>query len=115
MFVNKKYVFVADSGNARIQMFDKSGNFLFAWGSYGDIPSMFHMPVAISSDGIGDLFVADSGRNTIQIFDTGDVYKYQIHSPLAKYESFPAIDAIAFDSADRSEERRVGKEYRSRW
>ena len=93
-------VYVADSGNARIQMFDKSGNFLFAWGSYGDIPSMFHMPVAISSDGIGDLFVADSGRNTIQIFDTGDVYKYQIHSPLTKYESFPAIDAIAFDSTD---------------
>jgi len=100
IFVNKKYVFVADSGNARIQMFDKSGNFLYAWGSYGDTPSMFHAPVAMASDEIGDLFVSDSDRNTIQIFGTGDVYKYQIQSPLTKYASFSAVRAITFDSED---------------
>ncbi len=100
IFLNKNYVFVADSGNARIQMFDKNGNFLNAWGIYGIGPSMFHVPIALASDQIGDLFVVDSDRNTIQIFGIGGVYKYQIQSPIAKYSSFSAIKAIAFDSGD---------------
>ena len=35
------YVYVADSGNNRIQKFDSNGNFITKWGSYGTGPGQF--------------------------------------------------------------------------
>jgi hypothetical protein len=40
-------LFVADSGNNRIQVFDRDGNFLFRWGSNGSGNGQFNYPRAI--------------------------------------------------------------------
>ncbi len=52
-------VFVADSGNRRIQKFDASGNFLATWSTWLPRGEHFYDPVSVAVDLRGRLFVAD--------------------------------------------------------
>jgi len=62
-------IFVTDGyGNRRIVHFDKDGNFVKAWGSYGTEPGKFVLPHAIQLDSKGLLYVADRNSARIQIF-----------------------------------------------
>jgi DNA-binding beta-propeller fold protein YncE len=64
-------VWVADRGNHRIQKFDKDGNFLFKFDSFGSKEGQFNNPrqIAVDKD-IKYLYVVDSKNNRIQKFDT---------------------------------------------
>ncbi len=93
-------MYVTDTGNARIQMFDKQGNFVYAWGSYGTGPGMFHIPVGLAADSNGNLFVADSGRATIQIFNTQYAYSEEIRPLLTEGANFTTLNGICFNSKD---------------
>jgi len=61
-------VYVADSRNNRIQVFNASGTFITAWGSFGSGNGEFNLPsdVALSPD--GNLYVADTQNQRIQVF-----------------------------------------------
>ncbi|QDT46123.1 Virginiamycin B lyase [Symmachiella dynata] len=62
-------IFVTDGyGNRRIVHFDKDGQFVKAWGSYGTEPGKFVLPHAIQLDSKGLLYVADRNSARIQIF-----------------------------------------------
>lgn len=63
-------VYVSDTMNNRIQVFDADGNFVRMWGKAGDAPGYFARPKGISIDGDGHIWVADAFLNTVQIFDT---------------------------------------------
>ncbi len=65
---SKGNVFVADSGNNRIQKFDSSGRFLTAWGSEGSGEGQFKEPQGIAVDSAGNVYVADTKNNRIQKF-----------------------------------------------
>ena len=64
-------LYVADTGNNRIQKFDASGNSLAIWGSLGSANGQFNNPSGISIDASGNknLYVADTGNNRIQKLD----------------------------------------------
>ncbi|MFQ5811810.1 MAG: flippase activity-associated protein Agl23 [Anaerolineae bacterium] len=62
-------VYVADSGNHRIQKFDSNGQFLTQWGSEGDGPGQFKEPWGIAVDAEGHVYVADTWNHRIQKFD----------------------------------------------
>ncbi len=62
-------VYVADSGNNRIQVFDSSGQFLTRWGSEGDGPGQFKEPWGIAVDAKGNVYVADTWNHRVQKFD----------------------------------------------
>ena len=63
-------IFVTDGyGNRRIVHFDKNGQFLNAWGTYGSKPGEFVLPHAIVVDSRGRLYVADRNSGRIEIFD----------------------------------------------
>src|SRR5207302_11357512 len=62
-------VYVADSGNARVQKFDKAGKALLAWGSKGAGEGQFLQPWSGVVDGQGIVYVLDSDQQTIQRFD----------------------------------------------
>ncbi len=97
--VGKKYVFVADTGNARIDMFDKDdGKFIYSWGGYGDNNGMFHTPVGLVIDNQGNLLVADSGRNTIQEFNTHFGFMNEFKPLLTGDGNFTAANGITTDS-----------------
>jgi len=62
-------VYVADSGNHRIQKFDAAGTHLLTWGGQGNGPGQFQEPwsVAVAED--GRVYVADTWNHRIQVFD----------------------------------------------
>ena len=62
-------VYVADSGNHRIQKFDSSGSFLTQWGSQGDGPGQFQEPWGVAVTAEGHVYVADTWSHRIQKFD----------------------------------------------
>lgn len=62
-------IYVADTGNDRIQKFDRQGKFLMAWGSTGAGNGQFSRPWGISVAENGDVFVADTGNARVQKFD----------------------------------------------
>ena len=61
-------VFVADSGNSRVQKFDANGNFILKWGSNGTADGEFDYPSGLAVDSHGNVFVSDEGNKNIQEF-----------------------------------------------
>ena len=62
-------VYVADTGNNRVQKFDADGEYLAEVGDFGWDPGQFNQPsgVAIGRSG-REVYVADSQNNRIQLF-----------------------------------------------
>ena len=63
-------VYVADTGNHRIQKFDSEGNFLRKWGTLGSGDGQFGYPYGVAADGSGNVYVADTDSHRIQKFDS---------------------------------------------
>jgi uncharacterized protein (TIGR03663 family) len=73
-------VYVADTWNHRIQVFDGEGTFQNKWGSYGqtaDIANIFYGPrdVAVSAD--GRVYLTDTGNKRVVAFDQDGTYLHQ--------------------------------------
>jgi hypothetical protein len=62
------FVYVADTGDDRIVELTTSGTYVDSWGTYGHGQGRFNGPVAIATDGYGDVYVADRGDNIVQKF-----------------------------------------------
>ncbi|KPJ50445.1 MAG: hypothetical protein AMJ38_01785 [Dehalococcoidia bacterium DG_22] len=62
-------LYVADSGNHRVQKFDSEGGFIAEVGSLGDGEGKFNEPWGVAVDSEGNLYVADTWNNRIQKFD----------------------------------------------
>ena len=60
-------ILVADSGNNRIQVFDRSGNVVTTYGVSGIGPGQFDNPQGLAVDDRGDLIVVDTGNNRLQV------------------------------------------------
>jgi DNA-binding beta-propeller fold protein YncE len=73
-------LYVADTLNHRIQVFDSEGNFLITWGSEGSGDGQFNFIYGdpahnlavggVAVDGEGNVYVADGGNARIQKFDS---------------------------------------------
>jgi DNA-binding beta-propeller fold protein YncE len=63
-------IFVADSGNSRVQKFDNSGKFILKWGSNGTADGQFKYPSGLAVDSSGNVFVSDEGNKNVQKFDS---------------------------------------------
>ncbi len=61
-------VYVTDTGNHRVQKFDREGNFITQWGGFGTTDGQFNFPYGIAVDHRGSIFVADSGNTRIEQF-----------------------------------------------
>jgi tripartite motif-containing protein 71 len=61
-------VFVSDTGNQRIQKFDREGNFITQWGGFGNGDGQFNFPYGIAVDSRGSVFVVDSANTRVQQF-----------------------------------------------
>jgi DNA-binding beta-propeller fold protein YncE len=69
-FSSKGDIYVADGyGNSRIVKFDRDGNYLMAWGTYGSEPGQFKLPHSVVIDRADRVYVADRENARIQIFD----------------------------------------------
>ena len=71
-------IFVSDGyGNSRVAKFDRNGNFIKSWGSYGTGPSQFDTLHSIAVDRQGLVYVGDRGNRRIQVFDNDGNFKTQ--------------------------------------
>lgn len=75
-------LYVADSGNHSVKIFDLNGNFIQSIGQSGTNDGEFTNPRGISFDKDGRLYVADKGNNRVQVF--GETTP---HTFLAKFGS----------------------------
>jgi tripartite motif-containing protein 71 len=62
-------VYVADSENNRIVVFEADGRFLEKWGLRGTAPGELSQPSALAVDCNGDVYVADTNNNRVQRFN----------------------------------------------
>jgi DNA-binding beta-propeller fold protein YncE len=60
---------VVDTGNLRVQQFDKDRHFVKAWGGQGTGEGQFREPLSIAIDGQDQLYVLDDLRDDVQVFD----------------------------------------------
>jgi len=89
--VSGKRIFVSDTGNQRVQVFDYNGNHLFNFGKNGEGKGEFKFPYGIAADGNGRVYVADLYNGNISVFsENGQFISYfsnsvEIKSPAGLY------------------------------
>jgi DNA-binding beta-propeller fold protein YncE len=70
IFIGKDgLLYISDSLNFRVQIFDKNGRFISSFGKHGDGLGDFSKPKGIAVDSEGHIYVADAHFDNIQIFD----------------------------------------------
>ena len=67
-------VYVADTGNKRIQVFESDGRFATQWGGGGTLEGYLDEPVGIAIGPEGAVYVADTWNQRVQVFDTNGIY-----------------------------------------
>lgn len=75
-------VYVADTGNHRVQLFNAEGVFLREFGSAGSLPSQMSEPVGIAVSSTGEVFVADTWNRRVQVFSPESIYLREWSVPI---------------------------------
>jgi DNA-binding beta-propeller fold protein YncE len=94
-------LYVSDTLNSRIQVFDAGGNFLSTFGRPGDGPGDFARPKGIALDSDGHVWVADADQNRVKVYDN----QGRLCAFFGEYGYFPGQFAlpsgIAIDKSNR--------------
>lgn len=67
-------VYVADSGNDRVQIYDAGGSYLGTLGAWGAGNTQFKAPAGLFAAADGSLYVADRDNQRVQIFNSARQY-----------------------------------------
>jgi hypothetical protein len=62
-------VYVVDTGNFRVQIFDDQGKYIKSIGRLGDSPGALARPKGIAVDSEGHIYVVDTAYQNFQVFD----------------------------------------------
>ena len=94
-------VYVTDTWNHRIQVFDADGTFLTKWGMYGQTSTasgIFYGPRDVAVDASGQVFVSDTGNKRIIVYDRHGSLLYQWGGSGVVPGSFEEPVGIALDA-----------------
>lgn len=94
-------VYVADTGNCRIQILDSTGRFVRGFGAQGDRPGEFIRPKGIALDSEGHIYVADAEFNNFQIFSAEGQPLLAVGVLGADPGQFALIAGLHIDAKDR--------------
>jgi len=94
-------LYVADTYNNRVEIFDADGQFVSTFGKAGDGPGYFGRPKGVAVDGDGHIWVADGMQDRVQVFDkTGQLLiSFGGHGLLPG--QFQGLVGIAIDKRNR--------------
>ncbi len=95
------YLYVTDTWNNRVEVFDADGNFIRTWGKAGDGPGYFARPKGIAIDGDGHVWVADSVQERVQLFTPEGRLLLWMGDHGLLPGSFMALESIAIDANNR--------------
>ncbi|HVO82441.1 MAG TPA: 6-bladed beta-propeller [Terriglobales bacterium] len=94
-------VYVTDTLNNRVEIFDADGNFISWFGKHGDGPGYFARPKGIAIDCDGHIWVADEMQDRVQVFDR----QGQLLAFFGGHGNYPgtfaALTGIAIDKQNR--------------
>jgi tripartite motif-containing protein 71 len=96
--VSGEYVYVADSGNNRIERFNLSGGEPTEWGSYGSGPGQFSYPRGVAANAT-EVLVADDDNHRIEKFDVAGDYEGSAGTNGAGPGQFGFPYGVALDAA----------------
>jgi DNA-binding beta-propeller fold protein YncE len=88
------HVFVTDTGNKRVVVFDANGNYITQFGSAGVGDGQFDEPVGLAVDADGTVYVADTWNMRVQVFipnETGSEFTFSRSFSVASWESQSTI------------------------
>jgi DNA-binding beta-propeller fold protein YncE len=71
-------VYVSDSGNNRVQVFDRSGRFLRQFGAGGDKNGQFLWAFDLSVDAQGNVYVLDDAARNLQKFSPSGAFIWRV-------------------------------------
>jgi DNA-binding beta-propeller fold protein YncE len=91
-------LFVADSQQHCVQVFDLKGQALFGFGRRGSGQGEFDFPTHLAADSSGHLFVTDSLNSRVQMFDWDGHFQGQIGSAGDASGNFSRPKGVAADS-----------------
>jgi DNA-binding beta-propeller fold protein YncE len=91
-------LYVADTGNDRVQEFTTAGVFVRKWGSSGTGNGQFMNATGIAIGPDGTVFVADSGRDDVQQFTSSGTFLRKFGTAGSGNGQFAAADGIAVES-----------------
>jgi len=91
-------LYVADSGNHRIQVFDGNGNFLRMWGSSGSGNGQFGDLRTLTVSSAGTVFAVDAQTQRVQAFDLSGAFLAAWGGGGAGSGQFSTPEGIATDS-----------------
>lgn len=94
-------LYVTDTWNHRVQIFDRRGRFLRAFGSHGTRPGDFVRPKGIALDSEGHVYVVDAEFNNFQIFTPEGQPLLAVGSLGREPGQFILIAGIFIDDEDR--------------
>lgn len=107
----KDIVYVADTLNHRIQVFDRNGKHKASFGSYGSANGEFLFPHDIVVDSKGFIYVADSQNGRVQKFSSKNKF---VKSWGSKGPEPGQFDGPMYLAIDRSDQIYVGDSFNQR-
>jgi len=89
-------LYVGDTMNFRVQVFDGEGQFLGKYGEHGDSPGTFSRIKGIAFDSFANIYVADGQHSVVQIFnrDWDPLLFFGGFAPILEYFDIPSCLAI---------------------
>jgi NHL repeat-containing protein len=92
-------VYVADSGNDRVQKFSATGTFLAKFGTSGAGNGQFTSPGGVAVDGSGNIYVADTANNRIQKLTSAGAFVTAWGTSGTNDGEFDSPTAVAVDGS----------------
>lgn len=96
------YLYVTDTGNKRVQVFDTEGRFLWDLGGAGRNPGQLNEPVGLAFNSSGDIVVADSWNLRIQVLLRMGTPSYQWSVPTWGIENPEDKPYLVVDATGRT-------------
>jgi DNA-binding beta-propeller fold protein YncE len=93
-------VYVADTGNDRIVVFDRMGQRAGTIGHSGSKPGALESPASVAVGSDGRLYVADTGNDRIQVFTPGGILLYAFGRSGKEPGAFDSPLKVAVDLSD---------------
>jgi tripartite motif-containing protein 71 len=96
--VSGEHVYVADSGNNRIERFNLDGGEALAWGTYGSGPGQFSYPRGVAADET-EVIVSDDDNHRVEKFNTEGAFEAQAGTEGDGPSEFAFPYGVALDAA----------------
>jgi DNA-binding beta-propeller fold protein YncE len=95
-------IYVTDTMNSRVEIFDADGNFISTFGKPGDGPGYLFRPKGIAVDCDGHIWVADQFQDRLQVFNRdGQLLTYIGDTHANGPGQFKALVGVAIDKQNR--------------